>query len=298
MEVMTDTGFLPIPLFKRGKVRDIYEVGEGLLIISTDRISAFDVIMDQGIPGKGVVLNQLAEFWFKKTEDIIENHVISTDMGELPPELRKFSVELVGRSMLVRRAEPLPVECVVRGYLAGGGWSEYKEKGSVSGITLPAGLPQAERLPEPIFTPATKAELGEHDINIAFESVAEQVGTGLAERVKRASLDLYARGSEIAESRGIILADTKFEFGITGEKMILIDEIFTPDSSRFWPKESWEPGHDQENLDKQFLRDWLETLDWDKKPPPPELPPEIIEQTAERYQYIKKVLIGDGSGLE
>ena len=291
MEVITDTVFLPIPLFKRGKVRDIYEVGEDLLIISTDRISAFDVIMDQGIPGKGAVLNQLAEFWFKKTEDIIENHLVTTDIGALPPELRKFSAELEGRSMLVRRAEPLPVECVVRGYLAGGGWSEYKEKGSISGITLPAGLPQAERLPEPIFTPATKAELGEHDINIAFESVAVQVGTGLAERVKRASLDLYARGTEIAEARGIILADTKFEFGISGEKMILIDEIFTPDSSRFWPKDSWEPGHDQENLDKQFLRDWLETLDWDKRPPPPTLPPEIIEQTAERYQYIKNVLL-------
>ena len=292
--MITDTGFLPIPLLKRGKVRDIYEVGEDLLIVSTDRISAFDVIMDQGIPGKGAVLNQLAEFWFKKTEDIIENHLVTTDVGALPPDLRKFSSELEGRSMLVRRAEPLPVECVVRGYLAGGGWSEYKEKGSISGIALPAGLPQAARLPEPIFTPATKAELGEHDINIAFESVVEQVGTGLAERTKRASLNLYVRGTEVAEARGIILADTKFEFGISGEKMILIDEMFTPDSSRFWPKGSWEPGHDQENLDKQFLRDWLETLDWDKKPPPPTLPPEIIEQTAERYQYIKRVLIGDG----
>ena len=291
MEVITDTGFLPIPLFKRGKVRDIYEVGENLLIISTDRISAFDVIMDQGIPGKGAVLNQLAGFWFEKTEDIIENHVVSTDMGELPPGLQKFTAELEGRSMLVRRAEPLPVECVVRGYLAGGGWSEYKEKGSISGIRLPEGLPQASRLPEPIFTPATKAELGEHDVNIGFESVVEQVGTGLAERIKRASLDLYARGTDIAESRGIILSDTKFEFGISGEETILIDEIFTPDSSRFWPKDSWEPGHDQENLDKQFLRDWLETLDWDKKPPPPTLPPEIIEQTAERYQYIKRVLL-------
>jgi len=291
MEVITDTSFLPIPLFKRGKVRDIYEVGENLLIISTDRISAFDVIMDQGIPGKGAVLNQLAGFWFEKTEDIIENHVVSTDMGELPPGLQKFTAELEGRSMLVRRAEPLPVECVVRGYLAGGGWSEYKEKGSISGIRLPEGLPQASRLPEPIFTPATKAELGEHDVNIGFESVVEQVGTGLAERIKRASLDLYARGTDIAESRGIILSDTKFEFGISGEETILIDEIFTPDSSRFWPKDSWEPGHDQENLDKQFLRDWLETLDWDKKPPPPTLPPEIIEQTAERYQYIKRVLL-------
>lgn len=291
MEAITDTSFLPIPVFKRGKVRDIYEVGDDLLIISTDRISAFDVIMEQGIPGKGVVLNGLAEFWFRQTEDIIENHMVTTDASELPPEFREFREQLEGRSMLVRRAEPLPVECVVRGYLAGGGWSEYKEKGSVSGIPLPEGLPQAARLPEPLFTPSTKAELGQHDESITFEAVVEQVGTGLAEAVKNASLELYARGTDIAESRGIILADTKFEFGMHKGEMILIDELFTPDSSRFWPKDSWEPGHDQENLDKQFLRDWLETLDWDKKPPPPELPLEIIEQTAERYQYIKRVLL-------
>ena len=288
---MTDTGFLSIPLFKRGKVRDIYEVGENLLIISTDRISAFDVVMEQGIPGKGVVLNRLAEFWFRQTEDIIENHMLTTDVGELTPELRKFREQLEGRSMLVRRAEPLSVECVVRGYLAGGGWSEYKEKGSVSGIPLPEGLPQAALLPEPTFTPSTKAELGVHDESITFEAVVEQLGTGLAETIKNASLELYARGTDIAESRGIILADTKYEFGMHKGEMILIDELFTPDSSRFWPKNSYEPGHDQENLDKQFLRDWLETLDWDKKPPPPTLPPEIIEQTAERYQYIKNVLL-------
>jgi phosphoribosylaminoimidazole-succinocarboxamide synthase len=293
MEAITDTGFLALPLFKRGKVRDIYQVGEHLLVISTDRISAFDVIMDQGIPGKGVVLNQLAEFWFRRTGDIIENHLVTTDVGELPVELGRFRTQLEGRSMLVRKAEPLSVEFVVRGYLAGGGWQEYLTKNSVSGIDLPEGLPQAARLPEPVFTPSTKAEIGEHDEFITFEDVKREIGDTLAEETRRLSLELYRRGSEIAESRGIILADTKFEFGIHDGGLLLIDELFTPDSSRFWPRDEYEPGHDQVNLDKQFLRDWLETLDWDKKPPPPTLPPEIIEQTAERYQYIKKVLLAD-----
>jgi len=294
VEAMTDTGFMPIPLFKRGKVRDIYEVGEHLLIISTDRISAFDVIMDQGIPGKGIVLNRLAEFWFEKTADIVPNHVVTTSVEELPPELARFKSRLEGRSMLVLKAEPLPVECVVRGYLAGSGWKDYEGGGGICGIELPAGMLQAEKLPEPIFTPATKAELGEHDENCTFENVVATVGEELAREVRGLSLKLYERGSEIAESRGVILSDSKFEFGTRSGEMLLIDEIFTPDSSRFWPKDSYEPGHDQVNLDKQFLRDWLETLDWDKKPPPPELPEEIIEQTAERYQYIKRILL-DGA---
>ena len=293
MDVITDTGFLDLPLFKKGKVRDIYEVGDLLLVISTDRISAFDVIMDQGIPGKGVVLNRLAEFWFEKTEDIVPNHMVATDIDELPPGLKKYRGQLEGRSMLVRKADPLPVECVVRGYLAGGGWGEYKERGSVSGIELPPELQQAARLPEPIFTPATKAELGDHDENISIDVAREQLGEGVTGEVERISLELYARGVEIAESRGIILADTKFEFGYYAGDLLLIDEILTPDSSRFWPRDRYEPGHDQVNLDKQFLRDWLETLDWSKKPPPPELPPEIIEQTAERYRYIKKVLLDE-----
>ena len=292
MEVITDTGFMEIPLYKKGKVRDIYQVGDLLLVISTDRISAFDVIMDEGIPGKGVVLNQLAAFWFEKTADIVGNHVVSTDMSELPSGISKFREQLEGRSMLVRKADPLPVECVVRGYLAGGGWGEYQELGSVSGIELPAGLLQAARLPEPIFTPATKAELGEHDENISVDVVRKQIGEGVAGEVERLSLDLYARGVEIAESRGIILADTKFEFGYYQGDLLLIDEILTPDSSRFWPKDKYEPGHDQVNLDKQFLRDWLETLDWSKQPPPPKLPPEIVEQTAQRYRYIQEVLLG------
>jgi phosphoribosylaminoimidazole-succinocarboxamide synthase len=292
VEVVTDTSFMGFPLFARGKVRDIYTVGGDLLIVSTDRISAFDVIMEQGIPGKGAVLNRLAEFWFKQTEDIIQNHMITTDVSQLPAEFQPFREQLADRSMLVVKANPLPVECVARGYLAGSGWKDYQETGGICGIPLPGGLRQADRLPEPIFTPATKAELGDHDLNIPFQDVVADVGEDAAERLKRLTLDLYARGSEIAEERGIILADTKFEFGLKDNELWLIDEIFTPDSSRFWPMDRYEPGHDQVNLDKQVLRDWLETLDWDKKPPPPELPPEIIEQTAERYQYIKKLLLG------
>jgi len=293
MEVITDTSFLGLPLFRRGKVRDIYEVDDFLLIISTDRISAFDVIMAEGIPGKGEVLNQLAAFWFSRTADIIENHVVTTDMGRLPAELLPYKDKLQGRAMLVVKAEPLPVECVVRGYLAGSGWKDYQRSGSVCGIPLPPELKLADRLPEPIFTPATKAELGEHDENISMRKIESQIGKALAREIETVSLALYARGCEIAESRQIILADTKYEFGTRDGRMILIDEIFTPDSSRFWPREKWEPGHEQENLDKQVLRDYLETLDWDKKPPPPPLPAEILNKTAETYQYIKEVLLGE-----
>jgi phosphoribosylaminoimidazole-succinocarboxamide synthase len=268
MEVITDTAFLGLPLFRRGKVRDIYEVGDELLIISTDRISAFDVIMNEGIPGKGEVLNRLTAFWLDKTSDIIENHLVTTDMGELPVGL-------------------------VRGYLAGSGWKDYQQHQSICGVPLPPRLKQADRLPEPIFTPSTKAELGEHDENVAMDSVVEAVGEERAREIEKVSLALYERGSRIAESHHIILADTKYEFGMREGRMILIDEVFTPDSSRFWPRDSWEPGHDQENLDKQVLRDYLETLDWDKKPPPPRLPDEITEKTAATYQYIKDVLIGE-----
>ncbi|HEY5532095.1 MAG TPA: phosphoribosylaminoimidazolesuccinocarboxamide synthase [Candidatus Anoxymicrobiaceae bacterium] len=292
MDVITDTAFLGLPLFRRGKVRDIYEAGDDLVIISTDRISAFDVIMDQGIPGKGAVLNGLAEFWFERTGGIIQNHMISTDVSAFPAEFRKFADRLSGRSMLVRRAEPLPVECVVRGYLAGSGWKDYQREQAICGIPLPGGLRQADRLPEALFTPSTKAEVGTHDENITYEEVTGQIGDDIAENIKRYSIGLYQRGSEIAESRHIILADTKFEFGMLDGELWLIDEIFTPDSSRFWPKDQYEPGHDQVNLDKQVLRDWLETLDWNKQPPPPELPGDIIEKTAGRYRYIQGVLLG------
>lgn len=291
MDVITDTSFLGLPLFRRGKVRDIYEVGDLLLVVSTDRISAFDVIMEEGIPGKGEVLNSLAAFWLEKTRDIVENHLVTTDMGELPAELAGFRDALQGRSMLVVKADPLPVECVVRGYLAGSGWKDYWDSGAICGIRLPEGMKQADRLPGPIFTPSTKAELGDHDENVTFDSVVELIGEERAGDIERVSLELYRRGSEIAESHHIILADTKYEFGMCEGRMMLIDEVFTPDSSRFWPKDSWEPGHDQENLDKQVLRDYLETLDWDKTPPPPTLPPEIISRTAQTYQYIRKVLI-------
>lgn len=292
MEAITNTDFMPVPIMKKGKVRDIYEVGDNLLIVSTDRISAFDVIMNEGIPGKGKVLNALTEFWFEKTGDIIRNHFITGDMNELPPEFDEAKPLLQGRSMLVRKADPLPVECIVRGYVAGSGWKEYQQKGSISEISLPPGLVQADKLPGPIFTPSTKAELGEHDENIGFDAVAEELGEELARKIKRISLDLYRRASEIAGEKGIILADTKFEFGLIDGELILIDEIFTPDSSRFWPADKYEPGHDQENLDKQFLRDWLETLDWEKKPPPPKLPEDTIKNTAERYEYIKGILLG------
>lgn len=292
MDVMTGTDFLGLPLFRRGKVRDIYEVGDRLLIISTDRISAFDVIMNEGIPGKGRVLNELAAFWLNATADIVENHLLSTDMEDLPSQLLPFEQRLQGRSMLVVRAEPLPVECVVRGYLAGSGWKEYQETRAICGIPLPPGLRLADRLPEPIFTPSTKAEIGEHDENVTFESVVDVIGEQRAREIERLSLELFRRGSAIADSRGVILADTKFEFGTYEGRTMLIDEVFTPDSSRFWPKDSWEPGHDQENLDKQFLRDWLETLEWDKTPPPPAIPASVVEKISERYRYIKDVLTG------
>ena len=292
MEAITDTAFLGMPLFRKGKVRDIYEVGALLLIISTDRVSAFDVIMNEGVPGKGRVLNELAAFWLDKTADIIDNHLVTTDMSKLPADLLPFKDELQGRSMLVLKAEPLPVECVVRGYLAGSGWKDYQKNCSICGIPLPEGLRQADKLPEPIFTPSTKAEVGEHDENVTFGSIASVIGDELAREIERVSLALFERGSEVAATRNVILADTKYEFGMFEGRMILIDEVFTPDSSRFWPMESWEPGHDQENLDKQLLRDWLETLGWDKKPPPPEIPPDIVRQVAERYAYIKQVLMG------
>jgi phosphoribosylaminoimidazole-succinocarboxamide synthase len=291
MEVITDTSFLGIPMFSRGKVRDIYEVDGQLLIISTDRISAFDVIMEEGIPGKGEVLNRLAAYWLDLTKDIVPNHVITTDMNRLPGELARFTRRLQGRSMLVKKAKPLPVECVVRGYLAGSGWKDYRETGTLCGIQLPPGLLQADRLPEPLFTPSTKAEIGTHDENIAMDAVVAEVGRDVADLLERYSLALYDRGVEVAREKGLILADTKFEFGYVGDDVILIDEAMTPDSSRFWPMSSYEPGHDQENLDKQYLRDWLETLDWDKKAPPPHLTPEVIERTAELYEYIKGVFL-------
>jgi phosphoribosylaminoimidazole-succinocarboxamide synthase len=275
---------LPFPVFRRGKVRDVYEAGGGrLLIVATDRISAFDCVMPEGIPGKGAILTQVANFWFHATEDLVPNHLIATDAEAYPAELAPFREQLRGRSVLVAKTEPLPVECVVRGYLAGSGLKEYQATGSVCGIALPEGLKLADRLPEPIFTPATKAESG-HDENISFERFAEILGRSRAEELRGLALALYRRGSELAAARGILLADTKFEFGIRDGRVILIDEALTPDSSRYWLAESWVPGVNPPSLDKQYLRDYLESLkDWDKTPPAPHLPAEIVAGIRARY---------------
>ena len=278
------TSQLPFPV-RHGKVRDVYDLGEHLLIVATDRISAFDVVMEQGIPGKGCILTQVANFWFKATQDILPNHLIATDVADYPAQLQGYGDQLEGRSILVRRTKVVPIECVVRGYLAGSGLKEYTASGTVCGIPLPPGLHMADRLPEPIFTPSTKAEVG-HDENIDFDRMIALVGRALAERLKDLSLALYGRGVQLAKSRGIILADTKFEFGLleNGE-LILIDEALTPDSSRYWLADLWQSGMNPPSLDKQYLRDYLETLpEWNKQPPAPTLPESVIQGVLERYR--------------
>ena len=267
---------------RSGKVREVFDLGETLLIVATDRISAFDCILPEPIPGKGEVLTQLSAFWFRKFHQI-PNHFITGDFQEFPKSLQPYGKSLRGRSMLVRKSIPLPIECVVRGYLAGSGWNEYQESGTVCGINLPGGLKQAARLPEPIFTPATKAESG-HDENISWIRCCEILGPENATALRDRSLAIYSQGSSHAASRGIIIADTKFEFGIHNNEILLIDECLTPDSSRFWPADSYEIGASPFSFDKQFVRDYLETLEWDKTPPAPTLPPEIIEKTARKYQ--------------
>ena len=293
--VLLSTDFPDLPRAGRGKVRDIYDLGETLLIVTTDRISAFDVIMNEGIPGKGYVLTQISAWWFRLMEDIIPNHLISTDVRDFPAACRKYADLLEGRSMLVRKARPLPVECIVRGYLAGSGWKEYRKSGSVCGIALPPGLLESARLAEPIFTPSTKAEIGGHDENITFDRMAELCGKETAEKARQATLDIYLKAREIAGARGIIIADTKFEFGILDNRLILIDECLTPDSSRFWPRDGYQPGRSQPSFDKQFLRDYLETLDWNKQAPPPTLPEEIVMKTAEKYREALERLTGQRS---
>jgi phosphoribosylaminoimidazole-succinocarboxamide synthase len=275
---------LPFPAFRRGKVRDVYDLGSRLLLVATDRISAFDCIMPEGIPDKGRILTQVANFWFGATRGILANHLEATEVEDFPAELRPFADQLRGRSILVRRTAPLPVECVVRGYLAGSGLKEYQRSGTVCGIPLPEGLRNADRLPQPIFTPSTKAETG-HDENIDFSAMASLVGRELALRVRDLSLALYLRGQELAQERGILLADTKFEFGLLPDGgLILIDEVLTPDSSRYWLADAWQPGSNPPSLDKQFLRDYLETLpDWDKQPPAPHLPEAVIQGVRSRY---------------
>lgn len=275
---------LPFPVFRRGKVRDVYDLGERLLIVATDRISAFDCVMPQGIPDKGRILTAVANYWFGATQDVIPNHLHASDVADFPAVLQPHTEVLRGRSILVKKTDPLPVECVVRGFLAGSGWKEYQATRSICGLALPPGLSMAAQLPEPIFTPATKAEEG-HDENISFERFQSLLGADLAERLRRMSLALYRRGSEIAAERGILLADTKFEFGVDDQgQLLLIDEALTPDSSRYWPADGWRPGIQPPSLDKQFLRDYLERLpDWNKQPPAPDLPPNIIEGVRSRY---------------
>ncbi len=274
---------------RRGKVRDIYDLGEHLLLVATDRISAFDVVLPNGIPGKGRVLTQISIFWFGQMKDIIHNHIVATDVNDFPVFLKKYSNILEGRSMLVKKAKQVPVECIVRGYLSGSGWSEYKEKGAICGIGLPVGLVESSRLDSPIFTPSTKAEEG-HDINISFEQTCKIVGRETAGKLQDTSLRIYSKARDIAERKGIIIADTKFEFGIYNDELILIDEILTPDSSRFWSAKDYKPGRSQDSFDKQIVRDYLLTLDWDKTAPGPTLPDDIVKKTIARYEEIVKIL--------
>ncbi len=273
-----------LKLVNRGKVRDIYDLGEHLLIVTSDRISAFDVIMDQGVPFKGEVLNRISIFWFQQMADLVPNHIIATEVSDFPAITHPFRDQLEGRSMLVKKAAPLPVECIVRGYISGSGWKEYQQCGSICGIDLPKGLKESALLPEPIFTPSTKADLGEHDENISFARTVELVGQETAEQIRDTTINIYLRARDIADTKGIIIADTKFEYGIFDGKLLWIDEALSPDSSRFWPKASYKPGGPQPSFDKQFLRDYLETLDWGKKAPPPPLPEEIVNQTSEKYR--------------
>ncbi len=291
-QLVKQTDFPDLKLVNRGKVRDIYDLGEHLLIVTSDRISAFDVIMNEPIPNKGRVLTQISKFWFDQMTDIIPNHLVATEVDRFPAAAQKHRAVLEGRSMLVKKARPLPVECIVRGYLSGSGWKEYRQTQSICGIPLPAGLKESQQLPEPIFTPSTKAELGEHDENISFEQASKLIGPELAKKVRDISIAIYLRAREKAATKGIIIADTKFEFGLQGEDLIWIDEALTPDSSRFWPADGYRPGGAQPSFDKQFLRDYLETLDWGKQAPPPALPEEIVRKTGEKYQEALTRLAG------
>ena len=283
-----------VELFKRGKVREVYDLGDKLLFVVTDRISAFDVIMANGIPEKGRVLNNISAFWFDFMKDVIENHMITTDIDEIistESKLEPYREELEGRTMLVKKAEPIDVECIVRGYISGSGWKDYQKTGAICGIKLPEGLKQSDKLPEVIFTPSTKAESG-HDINISQEEAREKLGNETFRFLKDTSIAIYEKARDYAASKGIIIADTKFEFGRVEDKIILMDEALTPDSSRFWPADEYSPGGPQKSFDKQFVRDYLETLDWDKTPPGPELPEDIVQKTSEKYRQAYKILTG------
>ena len=289
---LMETNFPNLNLINRGKVRDIYDLGEQLLIVATDRISAFDVVMPNPIPGKGRILTRLSQFWFSQMEPIVPNHLIAAEVKDYPASCQPYAQDLAGRSMLVKKAAPLPVECIVRGYLSGSGWKDYQQTGRVCGITLPQGLKESDRLDQPIFTPSTKAEAGTHDENIPVEEVVRKLGPAVADRLAEVSLAVYEKARRLGEEKGIIIADTKFEFGFRDGTLLLIDEVLTPDSSRFWPRDRYRPGGPQVSFDKQFLRDYLESLHWDKKPPAPPLPPDIIEKTRAKYEEALRIFTG------
>jgi len=290
METVLKTEFSDMKLIARGKVRDIYDFDDKMLIVTTDRLSAFDVILPNGVPGKGKILTEIALFWFDRTSHIIKNHIITANVDEMPEVCRKYKDILEGRSMLVKKCKPFPIECVARGYITGSGWKDYQQTGAVCGIKLPAGLVDSERMPETLFTPATKADVGDHDENISFERAAEIIGKDKAQKLKDLTIKIYETARDIADEKGIIIADTKFEFGELDGEIILIDEVLTPDSSRFWYKEKYEAGKPQQSMDKQFVRNYLETLDWDKTAPGPVLPDEIVEGTAAIYRKITDIL--------
>jgi phosphoribosylaminoimidazole-succinocarboxamide synthase len=289
--VILETNLTGVERHGRGKVRDVYRVDGKLLIIATDRISAFDYILPTGIPDKGRVLTQLSIFWFDFLRDLTPTHFLTADISDYPDPLPRFGDQLNGRSMLVKRADMIEIECVARGYISGSGWKEYQQQGTVCGIRLPKGLKESDKLPEPIFTPATKAQTG-HDENVSFEHVASQIGEDLARRLRDLTLEIYSRAARYAETKGIIIADTKFEFGFVNDELVLGDEVLTPDSSRFWPAESYRPGGPQFSYDKQFVRDYLESIRWNKQPPAPPLPPEVANKTSEKYRQAYSVLTG------
>ena len=294
---VSQTDFHDLNLIKRGKVRDIYDLGENLLMVATDRISAFDVVMPDPVPDKGIILTQISLYWFDIMKPIVENHVITANVNDYPPACRPYAEALRDRSMLVKKTQPLSIECVVRGYISGSGWKSYQESGSVCGIDLPGGLRESDKLPEPIFTPSTKEELGAHDINIDFAEAERRIGKDLASKVRDLSLAIYQKGAEMAAGKEIIIADTKFEFGLLGDKLILIDEVLTPDSSRFWPKNTYQPGGAQQSFDKQYVRDHLLAIKWNKQPPAPALPEDIIRNTRKKYLEALTQLTGDSYGL-
>jgi phosphoribosylaminoimidazole-succinocarboxamide synthase len=294
---VSQTAFSDLKLVKRGKVRDIYDLGEHLLMVATDRISAFDVVMPDPIPDKGIILTQISLFWFEVMQPIVENHLITADVKEYPASCLPYADILRGRIMLVKKTNPLPIECVVRGYISGSGWKAYQQTGSVCGITLPSGLQESDKLSQPIFTPSTKEEVGAHDINIDYAETVKRIGEGHAARVRDLSLEIYQKGTELAAEKGIIIADTKFEFGLLDDKIILIDEVLTPDSSRFWPQETYRPGGAQKSYDKQYVRDHLLSIQWDKKPPAPRLPEDVIKNTRKKYLEALIQLTGNDYGL-